>query len=134
LTLYHDYLYDPSYNTPSPSGIYALVDVHGGKLYIGSTKNFNDRNAQHFKLLEEGIHYNRNLQYQFDQAGPSSFSFVVLEYIPDLTLLEGREQIWIDRFKRHHRSVNVAKAQRTDWEEVHPTPNVILPWEETSDE
>ena len=101
-------------------------------MYVGSTKNFNNRAAQHFKALEEGIHHNRLLQYSFDAAGPEAFSFCVLEYVPDVGRLTLAEQTWLNRLRR--RAMNLQhKVSRPEWEVVEPgesTLDVTLPWEE----
>lgn len=96
---YTSYLYQTNYNNPIPSGVYAIVNVVAYSLYVGSTVNFTQRMGQHFKALEEGIHHNRRLQHSFDAHGASSFSFVVLERVPDRDRLEGAEQRWLDRLQ-----------------------------------
>lgn len=128
VSTYTDYLYDVGYNSPYPSGVYCLVDVVVGKVYVGSTINFTQRSAQHFKALEEGIHHNRDLQYAFDQDGPAGFSFIVLEYVPDVDRLEEAEQKWLNRLleRSYNRQVRI---QRDDEAELIQ-PNKVLPWEE----
>lgn len=132
---YHDYLYTPSYNHPSPVGVYAMMSVRSGKLYVGSTTNFSNRNAQHFKLLEEGIHFNRNLQYDFNLYGPATFSFVVLESGISPDLLEKREQVWIQRLGKHTKLFNIQQvAQRPEWEVIQPVDRIDFPWSDDTPE
>jgi predicted GIY-YIG superfamily endonuclease len=134
LVLYTDYLYAQGYNDPLPSGVYALVDVRTSKAYIGSTKNFTNRSGQHFRALEEGIHHNRQLQLLFETSGPSSFSFVVLERIPDLSQLEAREQTWLNRLKKIALNRQWVIDRTDEWETVAPIDRVVFPWEKELDE
>jgi group I intron endonuclease len=127
--MYTDYLYALGYNNPYPSGVYCVLCVPTFRLYVGSTKNLTHRAAQHFRSLEEGTHHNRELQYHFDAHGASSFSFVVLEYVPDLDRLGEAEQRWLNRllpraFNHQHR---IKRPDDGEWLPVDCQP---LPWEE----
>lgn len=96
---YTDWLYTIGYNSPFPSGVYAIVNIRTSEVYVGSTVDLTRRSAQHFKALEEGLHHNRTLQYSFDTTGPSGFTFIVLEYVPDEDRLEATEQRWLNRLR-----------------------------------
>lgn len=60
------------------SGIYAIVNTVTGKLYIGSSKNIENRLAFHKKALSRGNHPNRHLQNSVNKHGISSFLFYVV--------------------------------------------------------
>ena len=124
---YHDFLYTIGYNFPSTSGVYGIACAIHPTLYVGSTKNLTHRAAQHFKALEDRLHHNWRLQEHFDQCGASSFSFIVLEYVPDLNWLGEREQVWIDRLTQHwvllNRTHNVWRP------EPAPEGNPDVEWE-----
>ena len=82
-----------------PSGIYAITNTANGKKYIGSAINLKSRWATHRSRLNLGRHHSAKLQNSWKKNGESCFSFDVLEYVSDKTLLIQREQLWIDRFK-----------------------------------
>ena len=56
-----------SFNTkwsdfPTTSGVYAIVNTLNGKKYVGSTKCFKERFAEHRSQLRKGNHKNVHLQ------------------------------------------------------------------------
>lgn len=121
------WLYNHNYNNPIPCGVYVLMDVVGNKLYVGSSVDLTRRATQHFRSLEEGIHFNRELQYLWDLHTASSFSFIVLERVEDRLELEAREQIWLNRLGE--RALNRMRIVKRDdeWETVEPD-RYPLPW------
>ena len=126
----HPFLYNINYDDPIPSGIYALTNVSTGRLYVGSTKGFTRRASQHFRALEEGIHHNRDLQADWDaHDGASSYSFIILERVSDVSFLELAEQRWLNRLK--HRAMNWQRhVRRPAPIELGEGADVTLPWEE----
>lgn len=78
------------------SGIYRIRNLINDKQYIGSTKNFRDRAAHHQRKLDHNTHRNRLLREDWGVFGESSFVFEIVEVIDDLTMLEEREQYYID--------------------------------------
>lgn len=78
-------------------GIYFLINLANGKLYVGQTINLHTRLAGHINSLKRGTHCNRFLQFAFNKHGEDSF----LPYIAETCasdLLTDREQYWIDFF------------------------------------
>lgn len=80
---------------PQTSGIYQILCVPTGKVYIGSAVNLRRRWMEHRKYLRGGRHGNPYLQRAWDKYGESSFAFSVLALVPADLLLE-TEQQWID--------------------------------------
>lgn len=78
-------------------GIYFLINIENGKLYIGQTVNLRTRISGHFTNLKNGTHCNRHLQYAFNSSGKDSFYPYVAEFCSIEKLTE-REQFWIDFF------------------------------------
>jgi len=62
-------------------GIYRIVNLINGRLYIGSAKFFRTRGREHRRTLENGKHSNKFLQADFDKCGADSFVFEVLEVV-----------------------------------------------------
>ena len=73
-----------SFNTkwsdfPTTSGVYAIVNTLNGKKYVGSTKCFKERFAEHRSQLRKGNHKNVHLQNSYNNYGEKYFKFMVLE-------------------------------------------------------
>jgi group I intron endonuclease len=77
------------------SGIYSIVNLINGKIYVGSAVNINKRWKNHKIELRLDRHCNIYLQSAWNKYGEENFSFVVLEYCEREKLIE-REQFWID--------------------------------------
>ena len=79
-----------------PSGIYQIHCIPTGKIYIGSTVNFEYRWGQHRSRLRRGDHVNIHLQSAWIKYGEQSFEFSILERVEVPNLLSV-EQEWINR-------------------------------------
>jgi predicted GIY-YIG superfamily endonuclease len=82
-------------------GIYQIVYMPTGRMYVGSTNNLLKRYRQHLHKLSKGDHLCTPLQNAYAKHGPDLFEFQVLETIADKTTLIEREQYYIDTFKSH---------------------------------
>lgn len=82
--------------TRSNSGIYAIINVVNGKVYIGSTTNFETRWKDYREDLIRGSHGNSYLQRSWDKYGRCAFVFMICEYIDSFKCLKEREQYWLD--------------------------------------
>ncbi len=76
------------------SGIYAIINILSGKMYIGSAKSIGGRINGHNKQLVNGVHYNDHLQRAFLKYGAESFAGVAIELCPKNKLVE-KENEWI---------------------------------------
>ena len=72
--------------------IYAITC--SDRYYIGSTKNFHKRMAEHRSDLQRGKHKNTYMQRVYDKYG--GFEYKILESVEDEKLVD-REQVHIDR-------------------------------------
>lgn len=78
-------------------GVYVLRI--GGKVYVGGTRSFDRRAAQHLKALRNGRHHARQMQRAWNAAGaPDDLQFEVIERCTLDTLGE-REEYHIARLK-----------------------------------
>lgn len=87
-------------------GIYQILHVDSGRVYVGSAVNIAQRWAAHRSCLQRGSHRNNRLQAAWFRFGPAAFTFSVLELLPDgpyiLAELIPFEQIWIDALSAVH--------------------------------
>lgn len=83
----------------SQGGIYAISHRDSGRMYVGSAVNLRRRQTEHFSHLRCGRHHSQHLQAAFAKYGENSFDFDVIEFVDCRSILEDREQVWIDVFK-----------------------------------
>ena len=81
------------------SGIYTIVNIVNGKIYIGSTINFEGRWEEHRRELRKGTHCNLHLQSSWNKYDEGAFEFGVLEYVDNLDNLYSAEQFWMDKYR-----------------------------------
>lgn len=81
---------------PRTSGIYQILCVSTGKVYIGSAVNLRQRWSDHRKTLRGNRHSNIHLQRAWDKYGEDAFEFSILESVMFVEHLIEREQAWID--------------------------------------
>jgi group I intron endonuclease len=60
------------------SGIYQILHVPSGKLYLGSAADIHQRWRVHRGLLRKGSHHSRILQRGWDKYGAQQFVFSIL--------------------------------------------------------
>jgi group I intron endonuclease len=83
---------------PQASGIYQILCVPTGKIYIGSAVNLRKRWRNHCYLLDgkgKRPHHNIHLQRAWDKYGADAFTFTVIELAEPNRLIE-REQFYLD--------------------------------------
>src|SRR4051794_5191752 len=78
------------------SGVYQILCVPTGKVYIASSVDLYDRWQEHRWALHRGIHHSQYLQRAWNKYGETVFAFSVLELVSTELLLEA-EQRWIDK-------------------------------------
>ena len=78
------------------SGIYTIINTVNGKVYVGSTKDFERRWGSHKRELTNDIHGNSYLQRSWNKYGESAFEFMICEYVDDPEQLIDCEQYWLD--------------------------------------
>lgn len=90
-----------------PSGVFQVKNAANGKVLLGSSLNLEGSLNKHKFMLKIGSHTNKGLQKDWDEFGPDSFTFEVLEEVKildnpnfnlkdELTLLE---QIWLEKLQ-----------------------------------
>lgn len=87
---------------PQTSGIYQILCVPTGKVYVGSAKNIAHRWNVHKKRLRANRHENTYLQAAWNKYGADAFTFQVIESVDECALLV-REQYWMDNLQSCNR-------------------------------
>lgn len=83
---------------PHAPGIYQILCVPTGKIYIGSARDLAVRWRTHVSSLQRDQHPNRHLASAWRKHGADAFVFSVIELCFEPCLLE-REQYWLDRLR-----------------------------------
>lgn len=81
-------------------GIYKIENLITNKIYIGSSKNINERFINHKSMLKNNTHHCVYLQRAINKYGINNFSFEIVEQcsIEDLVI---KEQYYIDLHKNN---------------------------------
>lgn len=81
-------------------GIYKLMNITNGRIYIGSTSCFRKRALSHKNSLEMNRHGNIFLQNDFNKYGTDVFLFEVLEVVTEKEekIRLEREQFYLNQF------------------------------------
>lgn len=85
---------------PSVAGIYKIVNLVNGKVYVGSAKNLKRRSGTHLNDLRNNKHHNAHLQNSWNAYGGDKFKFTVIELCGREELLN-REDFWISELNAH---------------------------------
>jgi group I intron endonuclease len=88
------------------SGVYGIINIVNGKMYIGSSINLASRVTIHKRALRLNNHSNKHLQYAYNKYGESMFVYFNIECCNKSKLLE-REQFWIDNLNVVEEGYNV---------------------------
>lgn len=83
------------------SGVYRILCIENGNMYIGSSSDLYTREKSHFSQLRRGAHHCEHLQRAFNKYGSDKFRWEILEYCPvDSTekYLCEKEQTHIDKY------------------------------------
>lgn len=78
-------------------GIYKIINLHNGKVYIGQSINLTHRLTEHRLKLSKGIHSNKYLQNAWNKYGEQNFKFEIIEICLETELTE-RENFWINYY------------------------------------
>lgn len=84
-------------------GIYMIKNLSNNKVYIGQSTDINMRWKWHIKDLFKNRHHNAHLMRAWYNYGKDNFEFTILEFIDDISLLEEKEQYWMDFYQSLNR-------------------------------
>ena len=80
------------------SGVYKILNIKTGKVYIGSSNSVKKRWKFHLFHLHRRTHHSILLQRAWDKYGEKSFVFLIIEKINSSKDLIPREQFWLNFF------------------------------------
>jgi len=109
---------------PSP-GIYQIVCMKNGMIYVGKSNRPAKRIKEHYMQLRHGSRYNKKLQLDFYEYGDDSFACEIVEEVPRETDC-GRAM----SRKEHNRKIDKCESE---WmlhyvlEGMHPLYNRHIP-------
>lgn len=86
---------------PATSGVYKIVCIPTGKVYIGSSEDLASRWRKHRASLRSNRHENQYLQNAWNKYGEPAFVFSVIELVL-LGFCREREQYWLDSTKSYN--------------------------------
>jgi len=86
-------------------GIYSIRNKLNNKIYIGSSRNIDQRWYNHKFLLRKGKHHSWRLQKDWNQYGEENFEFLILEEVADISTILDIEQRYLDKIQSWRRSV-----------------------------
>lgn len=78
------------------SGIYKIMNLINGKVYVGQSCHIYTRWAHHRSALRHNSASNQHLQQAWNKYGEDNFIFEVIEEC-DVAMLDQREIFWIDK-------------------------------------
>ena len=85
------------------AGIYGIVNLNDGRVYVGQAQHIWLRCEQHFRAFRRGDHRNPRLQRAYNRDGESAFRFFIIEFC-DMHVIDARETFWI---AQHDKKYNV---------------------------
>jgi group I intron endonuclease len=85
---------DPTQRIGKFSCIYLIKNIINGKIYIGQAKDFKDRWRRH-----KNFTHGRKLKHAIMKYGFEAFRFYILERVDDRSLLDQREQYYLDLYQ-----------------------------------
>lgn len=105
--------------------VYKIENTKDGKIYIGSTNNFERRKKGHINKLNRNEHRNPRLQRAWNKYGSDCFKFSIIEKVNE-NLLE-REQFYINTFKPYEKKIgyNILKDVGWTWLDSHHSSKTI---------
>jgi hypothetical protein len=83
------------------SGIYTITNILNGKIYVGLSKNIEQRWAVHKSHLDKKKHSCKYLQHAWDAHGKESFLFEILEECEEQYLCS-QENWWCNMLDSHN--------------------------------
>jgi len=91
-------------------GVYKIVNLVNGKIYIGSSIDIKGRWKEHIRDLKNNKHHSTYLQRSWNKYGEDNFKFCIVEECNNDQTLD-KEQYYLDKYKSYDKrnGYNIAK-------------------------
>jgi len=98
-------IHPPKLSSEKATGIY-LISIRGfDEVYVGQSRDINERIKSHWRELNHGVHSNPMMRRLWQEKGGKHFDAAIIEEAPaglnnlDLSLwLQSKEEQWIDHY------------------------------------
>jgi hypothetical protein len=109
--------------TARPMGIFVIRNNRNDKIFLGSSLNLPGIINRHRFALERGLHANKSLQADWNEAGSDTFAFEIVDELsagsdPQTDYrkeLEFLEDLWLERLQPYgERGYNERKLSREE--------------------
>jgi group I intron endonuclease len=87
------------------TGIYKIINIITGKVYVGSAVDIDKRWGEHLRRLNKNNHHSITLQRSFNKHSINSFNFEIIEECLVDLLIE-KEQYWINHLDSYRKGYN----------------------------
>src|ERR1035437_6595996 len=111
----HKLIYHPRSNMAKIQGIYSILHINSGRIYVGSSKNIKKRMGTHKTDLRKNRHPNPALQNYYNKYGMDSFDFCIICEVEDANELINVENNHIARIN------NTDVGEKLDYEKLFNT-------------
>ena len=95
-------------------GVYKILCISTGKVYIGSSSDIFSRISDHKSRLRGNRHANSYLQNSWNLYGENGFEFSIIEIVNNQDILHEREQYWINFLKSYDRLIGFNLSEKVD--------------------
>ena len=106
------------------TGVYTIKNIINGKNLVGSSINIMRRAEDHFKLLKDNKHYNKDFQSDFNKYGKDSFKLIIIE-LCNKANLEERELYYINYLNCINAGYNKTELTKRYKYAGNPIPYVV---------
>jgi group I intron endonuclease len=81
-------------------GIYRILNIKSGRVYVGSSKNLQKRRTTHTRELVQNKHINKFLQNDYNRCGQTNFVFEIIEQYSfyNKNFVLRREQYYLNKY------------------------------------
>ncbi|MDP3987222.1 MAG: NUMOD3 domain-containing DNA-binding protein [Nanoarchaeota archaeon] len=100
-------------------GIYKILNMKDGKVYVGKSKNIEMRWNQHKSKLKKGLNRpNNHLQSSWNKYGEENFQFEIIEECK-MEELKEKEEFWINKLESWSKNKGYNVKRISDGIEFH---------------
>ena len=91
-------------------GIYKITNIINNKCYIGQSRNIHNRWHDHKTVNSKDKEYEYPLYRAFRKYGLNNFTFEIIEFVDDVSLLNEREIYWIKYYDSYYNGYNLTSG------------------------